>query len=203
MKVLLINGSPHEKGCTNAALGAIADVLREAGMESEIIYLASESIPNYIAPCCDFKKADEVLEKAKTADGFVFGSPVHYAGMSSVLKTFLDYFFWMCGDSARNKPAAAFVSGRRGGATAALSSIYEFFGNAGMPIVSAQGWHVVHGNTPEEVAQDQEGLHNLRVMAKNIVWLLRCIEAGRAAGIDAPAKETKPKTNFIRYSGLA
>jgi multimeric flavodoxin WrbA len=198
MKVLLINGSPNEKGCTHFALGAVADVFHESDVETEMIYLASEPVPNYIAPCCDFKKADEALQKAKTADGFVFGSPVHYAGMSSVLKTFLDYFFWMCGDSVRNKPAAAFVSGRRSGATAALSSIYEFFGNAGMPIVSAQGWHVVHGNKPEEAAQDQEGLHNLRVMAKNMAWLLRCIEAGRAAGIDVPAKETKPKTSFIR-----
>jgi multimeric flavodoxin WrbA len=198
MKVLLINGSPHDSGCTNAALVAIVDVFRESGIETEIVHLASEPILNYIAPCCDFKKADEVLEKAKTADGFVIGSPVHYAGMSSVLKTFLDYFFWNCGDSVRNKPVAAFVSGRRSGATAALSSIYEFFGHAGTPIVSAQGWHVVHGNTPEEVKQDQEGLHNLCVMAKNMVWLLRCIEAGRAVGIDAPAKETKPKTSFIR-----
>jgi multimeric flavodoxin WrbA len=198
MKVLLINGSPSEKGCTHAALSAIADVFYESDTETEIIYLASEPVPNYIAPCCDFKKADEVLQKARTADGFVFGSPVHYAGISSVLKTFLDYFFWMCGDSVRNKPAAAFVSGRRSGATAALSSIYEFFGNAGMPIISAQGWHIVHGSKPEEVAQDQEGLHNLRVMAKNMVWLLRCIEAGRVAGIDVPAKETKPKTSFIR-----
>jgi multimeric flavodoxin WrbA len=198
MKVLLLNGSPNKEGCTNAALNEVAKVLRAAEIEAEIIHLASEPLQNYIAPCCDFKQADEVVQKAKTADGFVFGSPVHYAGMSSVLKTFLDYFFWMCGDSARNKPAAALVSGRRSGATAALSSIYEFFCNASMPIVSAQGWHVVHGNTPEEVAQDEEGLHNLRVMAKNMVWLLRCIEAGRSARVEAPAKETKPRTSFIR-----
>jgi multimeric flavodoxin WrbA len=199
MKVLLINGSPHEKGCTYTALCEVAEGLKAAGVDSEIIHVADVPIKEgYIAASCDFKKADTVLAKAKEADGFVFGSPNHYANMSGVLKTFMDYFFWMCGDSVRNKPAAALVSGRRTGASAALNAIYEYFGNANMPIVSSQGWNVVHGSTPGEVVQDAEGMFVMRLLGKNMGWLCECIAAGKAAGANPPAKDVKPRTSFIR-----
>jgi multimeric flavodoxin WrbA len=199
MKILLINGSPNEKGCTYTALCEVAEGLKEAGVDSEIVHVAGVPIKEgYIAAFCDFTKADIVLAKAKEADGFVFGSPNHYANMSGVLKTFMDYFFWMCGDSARNKPAAALVSGRRTGASAALSAIYEYFGNANMPIVSSQGWNVVHGSTPGEVVQDAEGIFVLRLLGRNMGWLCKCIAAGKAAGANPPPKEAKPRTSFIR-----
>ncbi|MEA4912721.1 MAG: flavodoxin family protein [Oscillospiraceae bacterium] len=198
MKVLLINGSPNEQGCTYTALRTVAEALNENGVETEILYIAAPAKEKYISPCCDFAKADEVLSKAKDADGFVFGSPDHYAAMSSVLKTFMDYFFWMCGDSVRNKPAAAVVSTRRCGASAALDNIYKYFGNASMHIVSTNGWNVVHGNTPAEVEQDEEGLYCMRTLGKNMAWLIKCIKAGEAAGITPPEKEKKPRTSFIR-----
>ncbi len=198
MKVLLINGSPNEKGCTYTALSTVAEALNAAGVETEILSVAGPAKENYIAPACDFSKADVALAKAKEADGFVFGTPDHYAGMSGVLKTFMDYFFWNAGESVRNKPAAAVVSGRRQGCSAALSSVYEYFGNAGMHIVSSLGWNIVHGNNPQEVAQDLEGLYCMKTLGTNMAWLLACIDAGKKAGVNAPEKEKKPRTSFIR-----
>lgn len=198
MKVLLVNGSPNKEGCTYTALSVVAEALEQEGIETEICDIAAEPMENYIAPCCDFAKADEVLAKAKECDGIVFGSPVHYAAMSSVLKTFMDYFFWMCGDSVKNKPAAAVVSARRAGTSAALDEIYKFFGNSGMHIVSSQGWNNVHGNNPDEVRQDQEGMFVMKTLGKNMAWLIKSIEAGKKAGLEAPEKEAKPRTNFVR-----
>lgn len=198
MKVLLINGSPNEKGCTYFALETVAAALNANGVNTEIIHIAAPAMENYVSPYCDFSKADEVLEKAKDADGFVFGSPVHYAMLSAVLKTFMDYFFWKCGDTVRNKPAAAIVSGRRSGASAALNSIYEYFGGANMHIVSSTGWNIVHGNTPEEVSKDEEGLYCMTTLGENMAWLLKCIDAGKKADILPPEKKKKPRTSFIR-----
>lgn len=206
MKVLLVNGSPHKHGCTYTALKEVADTLEKNGVETEIIYLGTKPISGCTA-CGVCKKSgkciidDEVnifLDKAENADGFVFGTPVHFASASGAITSFMDRAFYARGNRMINKPAAAVVSCRRGGATASFDQLNKYFSISNMPIVSSQYWNMVHGNTPEEVKQDEEGLQTMRTLAKNMAWLIKCIEAGRKAGVPLPAKEEKIYTNFIR-----
>ena len=207
MKVLLINGSPKAQGCTFTALSEVAQELEKENIETEIFHVGKKPIRGCVA-CGDcFKtnsgkcvfKDDTVniaLEKAKFADAFVFGSPVHYAGVSGLIKPFLDRSFY-AGKCFQYKPGAAIVSCRRGGATAAFEQLNKYFTIANMPIVS-QYWNMVHGNTPEEVKQDLEGMQTMRTLGKNMAWLLKSIQAGKEAGITLPEKEPKAVTNFIR-----
>lgn len=208
MKVLLINGSPHEKGCTYTALCEVAGELNKADIETEIFHIGIQPIIGCIA-CGNCKKTGEgkcafnddtvniALGKAKNADGFIFGSPVHYAAASGMLTSFLDRFFY-AGNNFAYKPGAAIVSCRRGGATAAFDQLNKYFTISNMPIVSSQYWNMVHGNSPDEVKQDLEGMQGMRVLGKNMAWLLKCIEAGRKNGIVLPESETRVRTNFIR-----
>lgn len=208
MKVLLINGSPNKKGCTYTALAEISMELNKEGIETEILHIGTKPIPGCIGCGYCYKSGEhkcfysedlvnEALEKAKTSDGFIFGSPVHYAGASGMLTSFLDRFFY-AGNNFAYKPGAAIVSCRRGGATAAFDQLNKYFTISNMPIVSSQYWNMVHGNTPEEVKQDLEGMQIMRTLGKNMAWLLKSIEAGKKAGLALPEKEEKIKTNFIR-----
>ncbi|MGN0317680.1 MAG: flavodoxin family protein [Lachnospira sp.] len=193
MKVLMINGSRRQDGCTYTALSRIGEELATHGIESEIVHVGIKSVNGEVN---DIVK--EVAEKAKTADGFIVGSPVYYASPSGEIITFLDRLFGVAGADLRYKPAAAVASARRGGTTATIDVLYKYFSFNQMPIVSSNYWAMVHGNTPEEVVKDEEGMQMLRVLGKNFAWLLECIEAGRSAGINAPDPEDKIKTNFIR-----
>ena len=141
---------------------------------------------------------NEFVEKAKTADGFVFGSPVHYAAASGAITSFLDRAFYGKGNVFAGKPGAAVVSCRRGGAASAFDQLNKYFTINSMPVVSSQYWNQVHGNTPDEVRQDAEGLQTMRTLGSNMAWLLKCIAAGKAAGVDFPEREPAQKTNFIR-----
>ena len=146
---------------------------------------------------------NEFRAKAAEADGFVFGAPVHYAHAGASLVGFMDRLFYSNGragqpDVFRHKPAAAVASARRAGTTAALDDIQKFFTISQMPVVSSRYWNNVHGNTPGEVEQDAEGLWTMRQLGRNMAWLLRSIEAGRAAGLEPPAQEPGARTNFIR-----
>lgn len=207
MKVLLINGSPKSKGCTYTALAEIAKELEKENIETEIFHIGKEPIRGCIA-CNGCSKTDGkcvfnddtvnlALEKAKEADGFIFGSPVHYASASGAITSFLDRFFY-AGNSFQYKPGAAIVSCRRGGATAAFEQLNKYFTISNMPIVSSQYWNMVHGNTPEEVKQDLEGMQTMRTLGKNMAWLLKSIQAGIGAGVKLPEKEPRIATNFIR-----
>lgn len=206
MKVLLLNGSAHQHGCTDRALREIASTLKEEQVESEIIWLGAKPIGGCMGchACAKTGKCvfdggvNEFVEKARQADGFVFGSPVHYASASGSITGFLDRAFYSGGDAFRGKPGAAIVSARRAGTTAAFDQLNKYFGITQMPVVSANYWNMVHGSRAEEVEQDLEGLQTMRVLARNMAWLLRCIEAGKAAGIEPPAPEKKQVTNFIR-----
>ena len=140
---------------------------------------------------------NEAILKAKDADGFVFGSPVHYASASGAITSFLDRLFY-AGYPMAHKPGAAVVSCRRGGATAALDQLNKYFTIAQMPVVSSNYWNMVHGNTPEEVCQDKEGLQTMRILGRNMAWMLKCIEAGKNNGVAVPEAEAKVKTNYIR-----
>ena len=208
MKVLLINGSPHEKGCTYTALCEVAKQIENADIQTEIFHVGTDPIrgcmgcghcrKNKTGKCVyDIDTVNVALEKAKEADGFIFGSPVHYASASGMITSFLDRFFY-AGNVFEYKPGAAIVSCRRGGATAAFEQLNKYFTISSMPVVSSQYWNMVHGNTPEEVVQDLEGMQVMRTLGKNMAWLLKSIEAGKKAGVALPEKEKRQSTNFIR-----
>lgn len=206
MKVVLVNGSPNEKGCTYTALSEVAAELERQGVEAEIVHIGKEPIRGCLgcggcrkAGRCVFDDAANALAgKLAEADGLVFGSPVFYAGISGQLKCFMDRLFYSQSAALAHKPAAAVVSARRGGCATAFDDINRFFTINRMPVVASQYWNQVHGNTPEEVRQDAEGLQIMRTLARNMAWLLRCMEAGRQAGVALPEREAPVRTNFIR-----
>lgn len=208
MKVLLVNGSPHEKGCTYHALAEIAGALEKQGIQTEIFQLGTEPISGCIGcwtcqktgKCFMNDKVNVFIDKSSGADGFVFGSPVHFASASGMLTSFMDrVFFTNYGsDLFAYKPAAAVMSCRRSGSTATFDQINKYFAISKMPIVSSQYWNMVHGNTPDEVKQDLEGMQTMRTLGNNMAWLLKTIEAGKAAGVALPEQETRVFTNFIR-----
>lgn len=208
MQVLLINGSPKEHGCTYTALSEVADTLRKEGIAANLIHVGKNAIRGCMGcggcsknnNCCVFTDdtVNEALALAQEADGFVFGSPVHYASASGAITSFLDRFFMAGKGIFADKPGAVVVSCRRGGASAAFDQLNKYFSISNMPIVSSQYWNMVHGNTPDEVRQDLEGMQTMRTLGKNMAWLLKCIEAGKKAGVALPARETPIKTNYIR-----
>ena len=206
MKVILVNGSPREKGCTYTALCEVAGALEKNGIETEIFQVGAKPIAGCIGcnvclkngRCFVDDPVNEFVEKAKTADGFVFGSPVHYAAASGAITSFLDRAFYGKGNVFAGKPGAAVVSCRRGGAASAFDQLNKYFTINSMPVVSSQYWNQVHGNTPDEVRQDAEGLQTMRTLGSTMAWMLKCIQAGAAAGITFPEREPAMKTNFIR-----
>lgn len=212
MKVLLVNGSPNKNGCTYTALNEIAKTLEEENIDTEIYHISTNEV---IAECrgcracaklghCVIEdKVNEFVEYAKNFDGFVFGSPVHYASASSIITSFLDRVFFSAFMSGRgyifkHKPATAIVSARRAGTTAALDQLNKYFTINEMPIISGRYWNMVYGSNPTEVVQDLEGMQNMRIVARNMAWHLKCYEAGKNAGIDLPKEENIIFTNFIR-----
>ena len=206
MKVLLINGSPHEKGCTYTALSEIAGVLNENGIDTEIFQVGSDPIRGCVGcggcagknRCVFQDQVNVALDKAAEADGFIFGSPVHYASAGGAITSFLDRMFFAGKENMVYKPGATVVSCRRAGSTATLDQLNKYFTISSMPLVGSSYWNMVHGNTPEEVLQDKEGLQTMRNLARNMAWLLHCIEAGKKAGISVPQPESGSTTNFIR-----
>lgn len=208
MKVLLINGSANVRGCTYTALKEVEKILNQDGIQTEIISIGNKPIRDCMG--CQFCRKNgskcvfdddminEIVEKAKTADGFVFGSPIYYAHSSGRLLSAMDRMFYSNSAAFKFKPAAAVVSARRAGTTAGLEQIMKHFTINCMPVVSSNYWNMVHGNTPEEVMQDKEGLQIMRVLGQNMAWLLKCIESGKKSGINIPNLEEKIHTNFIR-----
>lgn len=209
MKVLLVNGSPHEFGCTYTALSEIAAQLSKNGVDSEILWLGTEPIHSCHAcggcykagkTSCVFK--GDAVEKAQNimdgCDGIIVGSPVHYAGASGQITSFMGRFFYSYSSKLEGKPGAAIVSCRRGGASAAFESLNKFFQICNMPLVSSQYWNQVHGSNPDEVRADLEGMQTMRALADNMAWMIKSIEAGKAAGVAYPEREKKVRTSFIR-----
>ena len=188
MKVLLLNGSPRKAGCTFTALSEIAAVLEADNIEAEIFQAGDPSVDN--VRCA--------AKKMKESDALVIGSPVYWASPSGQIITFMDRFCSMAGNDMRLKPGAVVASARRAGTTATLDVLMKYLSYHEMPVVSSTYWPMVHGNTPEEVMQDEEGLQIMRNLARNMVWLMRSIEAGRQAGVAVPRQETAAHTNFIR-----
>ncbi|MCL2570343.1 MAG: flavodoxin family protein [Firmicutes bacterium] len=201
MKVLLVNGSPRKNGCTNTALEEVAEALKNNGIETEIFWIGNKAIQGCIA-CYKCRTTDKgcifnddvtmFMEKAKQADGFVFGSPVYYAGPNGSLCAFMDRLFFAYGAMVlKGKVAAAVSSARRAGTTATLDRLNKYFLINQMLIPSSNYWNAVHGSTPEDVKQDLEGLQTMRILGNNMAAML-------GAKISLPPTEKKIYTNFAR-----
>lgn len=205
MKVILVNGSSRKNGCTNAALQEAARALQEEGIETEQFFIGNEPLPDCIAcykcrqtgRCVFHDSVNEFVDKAKTADGFVFGSPVYFAHPSARLLTFMDRAFYSCREAFQFKPGAAVLSARRAGTVASFDVINKYFTICSMPVVSSTYWNHVYGAQPEEVPEDKEGLMTMYNLGKNMAWLLKCIALGKENGLAHPDNE-KILTNFTR-----
>lgn len=188
MKVLLLNGSPKAAGCTFRALTEVKKALLEEQIEAEIIQA--------VDPSMEAVKA--LAQKLKEADGLIVGSPVYYASPSGEVLAVMDKLAGIAKKDMAFKPAAAIASARRAGTTATIDVLLKYLTINQMMIVSSDYWPMVHGNTPVEVEEDQEGLHVMRTLGHNMAWLLKSIAAGKKAGISLPQNEPKINTNFIR-----
>ena len=205
MKVLLINGSPNEYGCTYTALSEVAKTLQAEGLYTEIVHIGREPVRGCIA-CGACKKqgkcvfddiVNEVAPKLEAADGVVIGSPVYFASANGSLISFLDRLFYSNSADKRMKVGASVVSARRGGLSATFDELNKYFTIRGMPVASSQYWNSVHGNTPEETVQDAEGMQTMRVLGRNMAFLIKSIALGREK-FGLPEAEPWQKTNFIR-----
>ena len=184
MNVILINGSPNKKGCTFTALSEVALSLEKEGIETEIIQATMDS-----------SEIDRIAEKITNSNGLVVGSPVYYASASGLCTFFLDELFNRISRKVRLMPAAAIASCRRGGASATFDQLNKYFTISEMVVVSSNYWNQVHGNTPEEVRQDAEGMQTMRLLGLNMSYVIKSFEK---AGLSMPEKEESIRTNFIR-----
>ncbi len=207
MKVMLMNGSPKKMGNTGIALEEVAKTLNAEGIETEVVQLGGAAIRDcigcggcYETGKCVFEDdmVNDIIEKAKECDGFVFGSPVHYAHPTGRILSALDRLFYAGGYAFAHKPGAAVAVARRGGTSATFDVLNKYFTINQMPVISSTYWNSVHGRVPGEAVQDEEGLRTMRNLGKNMAWILKCIELGKQNGVEAPTAERGAPTNFIR-----
>jgi multimeric flavodoxin WrbA len=206
MKVILVNGSPHEYGTTRTGLDEIAKTLQAEGIETEIFWIGTDPVGGCIGcggcgmtgRCVFGGIVNEFLDKAEEADGFVFGAPVHYAGPNGNMKSFMDRVFYAGGHVFRLKPGACIAACRRAGVVTTMDDLNKFLSISEMPIVSSTYWNMIYGSNAEQAKQDAEGLLTMRNIGRNMAYLLKCMEAAKAAGIEKPAEEERVWTNFIR-----
>lgn len=210
MQVLLINGSPHKEGCTHTALAQVAESLQQEQIDTEEFWIGNKSLSGCIAckscvqnnRCVFNDKVNEFLDIASSYDGFVFGTPVHWAGATGAITSFLDRAFYVDLNGSKNrfllKPAATVISARRAGTTATWDQLNKYFGLMQMPIITSRYWNMIHGRTPEEVKKDLEGMQTMRILGKNMAYFLKCKDAAQQTGILPPEQEPFVFTNFIR-----
>lgn len=206
MKVILINGGPHEDGCTNVALEEVEKELNKNGINTEIIWLGNSPIGGCIGCNLCLKNnnrcyindcVNKFLEKVKDADGFVFGSPVHFASASGNITCFLDRVFYGRGKLFARKVCACVVSCRRGGASAAFDQMNKYALMSNMYVVGSSYWNQIHGTNKNEAIQDKEGLQTMRNLGKNMSYILKCMNIAENNGVVPDILETGEKTNFI------
>lgn len=207
MKVLLVNGGPHKDGCTNVAIEEVSKALNKEGIETEIFWIGVKPIGGCVGcnkclggsnRCFMDDAVNEFLDKSEDADGFVFGSPVHFAAASGNITSFLDRVFYGRGQLFKGKICASVVSCRRGGATAAFDQLNKYALMSNMYIVGSSYWNQIHGRNKEEAEKDLEGLQTMKNLGKNMAYILKCMEAGEKNGIEKPKYDSPIKTNFIR-----
>lgn len=205
MNVLLINGSPHKEGCTFTALKEVEKELNNQGIDTTVFHVGVQAIRGCMGcgqckdtgKCIYDDKVNECIDLFNEADGIIIGSPVHYASSSGVCSSFMDRLFYASNSDKRFKVGASVVSCRRGGASATFDQLNKYFTIAQMPVVSSQYWNSVHGNTPDEVRQDIEGMQTMKVLGRNMAFLIKSIQLGKQA-FGLPEAEKKIATNFIR-----
>ena len=193
MKVILFNGSRNEKGSTYTALNLVADSLKENGIDTEIFWVGGRALTGEIDAL-----VDEAIAKVQEADGIVLGSPVYYASPSGEMVAFLDRLYWKGEKYLRFKPAAAVTVARRAGTTACLDVLNKYITYAQQPVITSRYWNMVHGSNGDDVMKDEEGIQIMHTIGRNMAWILKSIEAGKAAGVSQPESEKKVWTNFIR-----
>ena len=212
MKVLMLNGGFNPDGSTSAGLEIMAKTFTEEGVETEIVTVGGKPIADCIAcgKCAELKRCvfandavNDFAEKAKTSDGFVFGSPVYYAHPSGRIQSYLDRLFFstMRADgyaAFHHKPVASIVVARRAGTSASFDVLNKYATISQMIVVGSSYWNEFHALTKDDVPQDPEGLQTLRNLARNMVYVMKCQKAGRDAGILPPVNESGVITNFVR-----
>lgn len=194
MKVLLINGSPHEKGSIYTALSAVAEELNARGVETEIFHIGTKPISGCIAcggcreshRCVIDDVVNAALDKAKDCDGFVFGSPVYFASANGSMISFMDRLFYTKTEYFKYKPAACVVAARRAGTTATYDELNKYPGISGMIQVPSVYWNMVIGHDAEEVLQDTEGMDIMRTLGRNMAWMLKVLDTAKKAGLEEP-----------------
>lgn len=210
MKVVAINGSPKKEGNTYYAINIVADELKKEDIEVEIINVGNKSvrgcavcgkcIENRDGKCIIDDGINEWIEKLKEADGIILGSPVYFSSVSGNLKGFLDRAFFVSsanGGMFRHKVGAAVVAVRRSGGIPTFQELNNYLTYSEMLIPASNYWNVIHGRVPGEVLKDEEGMQVMRVLGKNMAWLLKLVENGKGT-IEPPKQESKVTTSFIR-----
>ncbi len=205
MKVILLNGSIHTDGTTAAALAEIALALHEEGIETETVQIGAKPVSDCLA-CMQCTKlgrcviddgVGEFVQKAKEADGFVFGTPVYYAHPSGRILSFLDRVFYSGASAFRFKPGASVAVARRAGTVASFDVLNKYFTISSMPVVSSTYWNNVFGANADDARLDKEGMCTMRNIGKNMAWMLRCIDIAKQHGI-TPPEQVRARTNFIK-----
>ena len=204
MKVLLVNGSPHQKGCTYTALSEVAEALHNEGIKTDIYWIGNKPIGGCIGcfqcakkqKCVFEDKVNEFTALAAGYDGFIFGSPVYYGQPNGALLAVVQRMLMAGGSLMTNKPVANVAVCRRGGATATYQTMNMAFEMMNMPIVTSQYWNIVYGQKPGEAENDEEGMQTMRTMANNMAWLLKRIHQG--GDPQYPEREAWTPMNFIR-----
>ncbi len=205
MKVLLINGSPHEKGTTRRAFDIVCTVLNKNEIETEIITVGKENVSGCVVcggcaktgRCVKDDVVNVLIEKIEEADGVIIGTPVYYASMNGTLKAILDRVFYSR-KKFTGKVGAAIAVARRAGTTATIDEINKYFMISGMPVVSSKYWNMLFGSNYDQAEQDIEGLETMEMLGENMSYLLKCIDLGKKAGITAPENKYTTRTNFIK-----
>lgn len=206
MKVLMLNGSSHINGTTMAALTEVGKALEEDGIEYEIFQIGGGPIADCLgcgqcteSGCIFFDDAvNAFVEKAKAADGYIFGTPVYYAHPSGRIQSFLDRVFYSSGKHFAHKPGASVAVARRGGTATTFDVLNKYFGITQMITVGSTYWNQVHGRNAEDAAKDLEGMQTMRNLGHNMAWVLKCLEAGKEKGLVPPTADRSNQTNFIR-----
>ena len=205
MKILVINGSPHIKGCTDRALEELEKTLVEEGLSVERINIGNKDIRGCIG--CNFCRehgrcvfndmVNELALKFEEADGLVVASPVYYASANATLIACLDRLFYSSHFDKTMKVGASVVCARRGGCSATFDELNKYFTISGMPVASSQYWNSIHGRMPGESEQDGEGKQTMRTLARNMTFLMKSIALGKEQ-FGLPEKEERIATHFIR-----
>lgn len=205
MKVLILNGSPHAQGNTALAIGEMTAVFEKMGIETEIVHVGNKAVRgcvacgrcNSLGKCAIDDLVNETAPKLEACDGLVVASPVYYASANGTMISFLDRLFYSTPFDKTMKVGASVVVARRGGLSATFDELNKYFTIAGMPVASSQYWNSVHGRTPGEAAQDAEGLQTMRVLARNMAFLMKCIADGKEK-YGLPETEDWIPTHFVR-----